>query len=457
MRDGRLFIGGVRTMMTMVAMSICATSGTAAGPVEYETEPLYSGFPGSNDDFGYSLAVNGSFIAIGARFDDIDGADSGAVYVYNRLGRNFLYAPFASDVGPDDLLGFSVAIDNWLLYATAPSDDVDGVVDAGSVYVFDLLNNGRFHQRLNAPTLSTFGNYGWDVSAGNGLILVGSPSTVVDSVSAGVAHAYSSTTFNYLTTLMPTDGTPSGFFGGDSAINADYVVVSSSRNDIGTGIGESGSVYVYDFVSGNLLHKLTPDDPQTGSQFGNSVAVQGDLIAVGAPFTGDRGLNSGSVYLFDAISGNQITKIIADDTDELDWFGRSIAIDSDILVIGAHNKVLPGGGKGSVYIFDINTFNMIDRVDIPVANGNTDRFGYEVAAGEGDILTSNFNHVVNGIETGAAYLIDAICRADINDDGSLDFFDVSELLNNQPDYNGDGVFNFFDVSAFINDFNMGCP
>ncbi len=439
------------------AIGLSTTSGFALGPVEYELEPLYSGFPGPDDDFGYSLAIDGGYIAIGARFDDIDGQDSGAVYVYNRTGRNFLYAPFAADVGPGDLLGYSVAIDNGFLYATAPNDDVDGVIDAGSVFVFDLFSNGFFHRRLNAPVLTRFDNYGWHVSASNGLVMVGAPSTLVGGVQSGVSHAYLSSSFTYLTSLVPSDGTSQGFFGTHTEITGDYVVVGSSRNDIGVGIGESGSAYVYDYASGNLLHKLIPNDPQAGTQFGSSIAIQGNLIAIGAPFTNDRGPNSGSVYLFDAITGNQVAKIIADDTDDFDWFGHSVAMDDDVLVIGATYNDTTSAGRGSVYMYDINTLSMIDKIDIPVFAGTSDRFGSAVAAGEGDILTSNYNQFDNGLETGVAYFVDAICDADLNDDGTLDFFDVSDLLSDEPDYNGDGVFDFFDVSAFLSDYQMGCP
>lgn len=54
------------------------------------------------------------------------------------------------------------------------------------------------------------------------------------------------------------------------------------------------------------------------------------------------------------------------------------------------------------------------------------------------------------------------CRPDLNNDGDLNFFDVSAFLqafNNQEpvaDFNGDGLFNFFDVSAFLQEFNAGC-
>lgn len=55
------------------------------------------------------------------------------------------------------------------------------------------------------------------------------------------------------------------------------------------------------------------------------------------------------------------------------------------------------------------------------------------------------------------------CPADINDDGVLDFFDVSDFINafgsNDPaaDFNNDGNIDFFDVSDFIQAFNAGCP
>ena len=61
------------------------------------------------------------------------------------------------------------------------------------------------------------------------------------------------------------------------------------------------------------------------------------------------------------------------------------------------------------------------------------------------------------------FVEDTGCPADLNGDGMLNFFDVSEFLtaynamDPAADFNDDGVFNFFDVSAFLTDFNAGCP
>jgi V8-like Glu-specific endopeptidase len=63
----------------------------------------------------------------------------------------------------------------------------------------------------------------------------------------------------------------------------------------------------------------------------------------------------------------------------------------------------------------------------------------------------------------ASEVCDNACEADLNGDGNLDFFDVSDFLNafgaQNPvaDFNGDGSYDFFDVSAFLNAFNAGCP
>lgn len=49
------------------------------------------------------------------------------------------------------------------------------------------------------------------------------------------------------------------------------------------------------------------------------------------------------------------------------------------------------------------------------------------------------------------------CPPDLNNDGSLDFFDVSALLTGEIDYNADTSFDFFDISLFLQEFGNGCP
>ena len=59
------------------------------------------------------------------------------------------------------------------------------------------------------------------------------------------------------------------------------------------------------------------------------------------------------------------------------------------------------------------------------------------------------------IDTGAVTML--LCPVDLNEDGRLDFFDISILLNEMVDWNDDTAFNFFDLSGFLQDFQAGCP
>lgn len=61
---------------------------------------------------------------------------------------------------------------------------------------------------------------------------------------------------------------------------------------------DSGSAYLFDTVSGNLLQKLTAPDGASGDFFGHSVALDGDSALIGTPLDDDNGIDSGSAYLF---------------------------------------------------------------------------------------------------------------------------------------------------------------
>ncbi len=83
------------------------------------------------------------------------------------------------------------------------------------------------------------------------------------------------------------------------------------------------------------------------------------------------------------------------------------------------------------------------------------------------LFDSNGNEIGSVTTVGIATVVATgtiqTCPADINNDGELNFFDVSAFLNafaaQDPaaDFNGDGAYNFFDVSDFLGAFTAGCP
>ncbi|MGI9014539.1 MAG: FG-GAP repeat protein, partial [Phycisphaerales bacterium] len=102
------------------------------------------------------------------------------------------------------------------------------------------------------------------------------------------------------------------------------------------------------------LHKLLPQDGAADDGFGISVSISGAIAVVGAPFDDDNATNSGSAYLFDVTTGQQITKLRAQDGAALDYFGYSVAINGDTAIVGAYWDDDNGSYSGSAYLFDIN-------------------------------------------------------------------------------------------------------
>ncbi|MCH8152799.1 MAG: FG-GAP repeat protein, partial [Planctomycetes bacterium] len=145
--------------------------------------------------------------------------------------------------------------------------------------------------------------------------------------------------------LLADDGAEFDSFGVSVAISGATAIVGSP-NDDDNGAG-SGSAYLFDTTTGRQLAKLLPDDGAEGDIFGISVAVSGATAIVGAMRDDDNGFNSGSAYLFDTTTGDQIAKLLPDDGAAGDIFGISVAINGATAIVGARNDDDNGTASGS--------------------------------------------------------------------------------------------------------------
>ncbi len=137
------------------------------------------------------------------------------------------------------------------------------------------------------------------------------------------------------------------------------MVVGAHGNDDAGNL--SGSAYVFDRSQGGAnnfgeVKKLTASDVAQGDQFGRSVAVSGDTVVVGARFD-DDGESSGSTYVFDRSQGGannfgEIKKLTASDAAEYDYFGTSVSISGDTVVVGAFEDGDGDNVYGSAFVFD---------------------------------------------------------------------------------------------------------
>ena len=177
------------------------------------------------------------------------------------------------------------------------------------------------------------------------------------------------TTWDELHKLTASDGAAMDQFGWSVALSGNRAVIGKF-GDSDNGY-ESGSAYVFDVTTGDELLKLIASDGAIEDRFGQSVAISGNTAVIGAEFDNDDGADSGSAYVFDVTTGDQIFKLTASDAATLDRFGVSVAISGDTAVIGSWLDDDSGFNSGSAYVFDVTTGRLYARTFKLALDDNT--------------------------------------------------------------------------------------
>lgn len=339
------------------------------------------------DRFGWSVAIDGDYIVVGAYGEDHNVLDAaplakaGSAYIFER-GEDGVWVQIqkivAADRAADDEFGWSVAIHGTTLVVGAHIDDKDHLgmgsfYHAGSAYIFDRGVDGLWTQtqKIVAPDRSPGTVYpadhedwndrfGESVAIWNDYVVVGGPY-------ASKAYAFEKvgatwTCVSYLT--YP------GISWLDRAapvsIDSTTIILGAQTEDLDAdgleSILNSGAAAVFKRTgpeTWSFTQKLSPEDRDAGDHFGYSVSIDGNFIAIGThsdnhdEFGDDEIENTGSVYIFelqDDGSYLEIKKLDASDRTLDDELGISVSLSGNTLIAGAFQQdFLPGGGG---YILD---------------------------------------------------------------------------------------------------------
>lgn len=186
--------------------------------------------------------------------------------------------------------------------------------------------------------------------------------------------------------LTASDGTEGDHFGCSVAISEDHVLVGARRNDAGV---YSGSAYVFrrDGALWEETAKLMANDVEPGDDFGYRVSISEDCAVVGARFDDDAcpadpHCNSGAAYVFRLQGGSwsEEAKLVASDAAANDWFGDSLAANGNCIAVGAWYDDGGGEKSGSVYIFRHTGTTWIQEAKLTASDAEPgDRFGNRVS------------------------------------------------------------------------------
>ncbi len=352
---------------------------------------------GNNDRLGYRVALSGDTIVVAAIFensaargvggdqDDDSADDSGAVYVFRRTGATWVQEAYlkASNTGAEDYFGSSVSLSGDTLAVGAFGEDsaaqgVDGdqddnsAKDSGAAYVFRRTGTvWRQEAYIKASNTGAGDVFGSSLALSGDTLAVGA--YLEDSAAKGV------------------DG---------------------NQND--NAATDSGAVYVFRRTGTDWLQeiylKASNTDPYDA--FGDSVALSGDTLAVGALFEdsaakgadGDQDDNaaedSGAIYVFRRTGADwlQETYLKASNTGAGDYFGATVSLSGDTLASGAYRE--DGGAQGvggnqddnsrsnsgAVYVFRRTDTTWLQEAYLKASNTNLgDIFGSSVSL-SGDAL-----------------------------------------------------------------------
>jgi hypothetical protein len=371
---------------------------TRSAGVWTEQQKLIASDGAATDTFGISVAVHGDTAVIGAFFDDDNGSNAGAAYVFTRSGTTWTEQAklIASDGATDDHFGVSVAVNGDTAVIGADLDDDDGV-NSGSAYVFTRSGTSWTEQaKLTASDAVLLDQFGFSVALAGDTAVIGAPFDDDNGGLSGSAYVFarSGTAWSQQAKLTASDGTNSDFFGISVAVDADSAVIGASGDDDkGTG---SGSAYLFSRSGTTWTEtaKLIASDGGSLDEFGRPVSVSGSTAVVGARLDDDQGSDSGSAYVFDLTSAmgtqTQIAKLRASDGAAFDRFGISTAVSGNTALVGAIDDDDQGTSSGSAYVFDL-----FSGTGGPITS-NTVATPNPVAVNTGTTLTANVNDITTG-------------------------------------------------------------
>ena len=312
----------------------------------------------TNDQFGDEVSLSGDKLMIGSFRNDETGGDAGAVYVFEFINSTWVETDklTASDASNGDWFGRTIGIHQNTAMISATSHDELGN-RSGAIYVFN--HNGQNwveSQKLTASNGTDNTRLGASISLEQNRMVAGGNYHPSNGIQGGTAYVFEYNTSNNLweeTQQLLTDVIlDDANFGHAVSLNGDRILIGAIEDD--GNVAESGAAYLfeYDGQSWSMAHKFTEAALDAGDEYGSAVNMVGDRLYIGAQNAGFNGAYSGVMYAYDLVGSDWLRtdEFFGLDTNARDEFGVSISTDGGRTLIGAHRDTALGNNAGSAYV-----------------------------------------------------------------------------------------------------------
>ena len=314
----------------------------------------------------------------------------------------------AADGASEDAFGYSVGFEGNTAVFGAWGDDDNGS-DSGSAYVFTRAAGAwTEQQKLTASDGKGGVSFGFVVAVDGDTAVIGAWGDDDNGPFSGSAYVFTRTSgvWTEQQKLTASDGEDFDLFGFLVAVDGDTVVVGALTDDDN---GDSaGAVYVFTHDAGvwTEQQKLTASDGASMDFFGNSIAVDGNTMLIAADGGGVLD-GPGFVYVFTRSAGiwTEQQKLSPSDGGVNDEFGLSVSVDGSTAVIGSHWHDAVGEDSGAAYVFALSAGVWTEQQKLtPSDAAAIDEFGESVAVDGDTVVVSAWLDDDNGDNSGSIYV-----------------------------------------------------
>ncbi len=303
--------------------------------------------------FGTQVALSGDLAVVGAPQENAnEHLLSCHAYIFNAITAKLLRTLTSPNAQFNGQFGTSVAMSGsgGIVLVGAPWERAGELScrlynQAGHAYMFKVKTGALIHT-LTSANQQCGGNFGGSVAISGNVAVVGAGNeNAYGHQNVGHVYTFNASTGRLMKKLTSPNPNNSGFFGGAVAISSGIILVSASGESV-NGTREAGRAYVFSASTDALLHTLTSPDNSSGS-FGFSVALNGKIVLVGAPFETVGGdVEAGRTYIFNATTGKLFSTLASPLLRRFGDFGTAVAVSGNIIIVSDAARLV-----AHVYIF----------------------------------------------------------------------------------------------------------
>lgn len=410
----------VSTLAPLAALTLASQGfALATSPQTTEDAQLFARDPEWQDWLGKSVAATEDLAVVGEPIDDGGPADtfnaSGTVHLFARgaNGWSWVQELAPNDLAPATRFGGDVAVADGVILVGAVFDAQFGF-GAGAAYVFEQGPGGWAQvAKLVPPELERQDRLGESVALQGTTAVVCAKGDDDAGADKGAAYVYERGPLGYslVQKLLPAaaDDPWWAVMGMDCDLDGDVLVAGA--------FGTFGKAFVFERVGGVWTQTAALEDPTPNKQddFGRSVAVEGDRIAVGeAVRDGAWTPRPGSVLIFERVGpppGNWAfaQEVKAGNASTLDHFGQCVDLQDGLLLVGAYSGKQGSVRTGTAYLFEegLAGWQQTEML-VPSESNVAVGFGFDVAIARSQLLVGvpGADPILPGVATGAVYVFD---------------------------------------------------